>query len=762
MDTASRWNEVRALFEAALARPEAERAAWLAALQAEAPLRDEVAALLAQATGSVDFPPLPDWCLPAAVPARLGAWQLVQRIGAGGMGEVWRAHRADGRFEAEAAVKLLRPSLDAAAFSGRFAQEQRVLAQMQHPGIARLLDAGVSPDGRPYLVMEFVDGRPIDEALAGRGEREVIDRFLQLADAVSHAHRKLVVHRDIKPGNVSVGADGQVKLLDFGIAKALDPMGPGGQCEVTLFEQRPFTPAYASPEQVRGEVISTATDIYSLGVLLYRLLTGEAPYGRSAATPAELSRAVLDEAPAPTALSPDLANILLKALAKPVDERYASVDALAADLRRYLGGYPVSARRPGRAERALKFVRRNPLASGLVALSLTSVLGGAGAALWQARKAEQRLASVKQITREAVFHFGDAVTYVPGGMAIKAELLRQMVGTLNDLVDLGADDAELRASAAMTYARLADIEFNDTSASLSRREQAEVHAARALALGRSVVEQRLGDAQFVIWYIRAVESSARAERAQGRPAAGLALLQPVLPLLDRAVGALKSRSAGEDRRGLQAEHARALHLRSQFFFKPGGAHVGRPQDALADLAQARRELQALEAEAHDPELVYVLGSVDGAEALVRAELGELPEAVRLARLALQRREAVVRELPQDVEYRDALVTEATNLGRILLRLPHGTGAAEALAATTRGWQMNQVLLKEHANDTHSNWVARLPALAPHHARALLANGRVADALAVIDAGLGAAPSAEQRQALEALRREAPVNAGAGA
>lgn len=755
MEAAARWMEVRALFEGALERPAGEREAWLAAQPVQAGVRDEARRLLAQATtGAGDLPaPLP-WLAADVVPQRLGAWALVARIGAGGMGEVWRARRADGRFDAEAAVKLLRAGLDGTAFAQRFAQEQQVLAQMQHPHIARLLDAGLDPGGRPYLVMEYVPGQPIDEAARGRGEREVIGLVLQLTDAVAHAHRKLVVHRDIKPGNVMVDAEGQVKLLDFGIAKALDPTGPGGAPDATLFEQRPFTPAYASPEQVRGEAISTATDIYALGVLLYRLLTGLAPYGREATTPAELSRAVLDEAPAPPPLAPDLANILLKALAKPVEERYASVDALAADLRRYLGGYPVSARRPTRLERAAKFVRRNPLATGLVALSLASVLGGTGAALWQARKAEQRLAGVKQITRDAVFHFGDAVTYVPGGMAIKAELLQQMVGTLDSLAELGADDSELRASAAMAYAKLADIEFNDTSASLTRREQGKAHAARALALGASVVEQRLGDADFIIWYIRAVESAARAERAQGQAAAGLARLQPVLPLLDRAVAALKRPDDGVDRRALQVEHARALHLRSQLLFKPGGVHVDRPQAALADLARARRELTALEAEAHHAEIVYVLGSVDGAEALVRADQGQLPDAVTLARLALERREGVVRELPEDVEYRDALVTEATNLGKILLRLPAAAGAAEALAATSRGWQMNQVLLKEHAQDAHSNWVARLPVLAPHHVRALLANGRRAEALAVVAQGLQAGPTAEQREVLLALQAQA--------
>lgn len=752
MDAAARWTQVRALFEGALARPADEREAWLAAQAAPAELLQEAQALLAQATtgtGGLSTPP--PWVSAAPVPMRLGPWALVSCIGAGGMGEVWRGRRADGLFEAEVAIKLLRPGLDGTAFAQRFAQEQQVLAQMQHTHIARLLDAGLAPGGRPYLVMEFVAGQPIDEAARGLRERDILGLALQLADAVSHAHRKLVVHRDIKPGNVMVNGDGQVKLLDFGIAKALDPTGPGGAPEATLFEQRPFTPAYAAPEQVRGEPITTATDLYALGVLLYRLLTGQAPYGRGATTPAALSQAVVEEPPTPPALPPDLANILLKALAKPVDERYASVDALAADLRRYLDGYPVSARRPSRLERGIKFVRRNPLASALAALSVVSVLGGTGAALWQAHRAEQRLASVKQITREAVFRFGDAVTYVPGGMAIKAELLQQMVGTLDSLVAVGADDAELRASAAMAYARLADIEFNDTSASLKRGEQAQAHAARALALGASVVDQRLADTDFVIWYVRAVESAARAERAQGRPAAGLTLLQPVLPLLDRAVKALPPARL-EDARALQVEHARALHLRSQFLFKAGAAHLARPADALADLARARSELQALEAQGHHSEIVYLQGSVDGAEALVRDARGEFPAAVAMAQRALAAREAVVAELPKDVEYRDALVTEAINAGKILL---HAGEAAAALAPSTRGWEMNETLQREHAADAANAWRTRRGVIALHHARVLLANGQTGPAQAVLALGLAASPTPEAGDAMRALAASLP-------
>ncbi len=748
-DPALHWAQLRRLFEDGLRLPTSEREAWLTA-QAPPALRAELRALLAQAEGETRWPH-PAALLDEGEPAelRLGPWALVERIGQGGMGEVWRARRADGHFDAEVALKLLRVGWGGADLVRRFAQEQQALAQMQHPHIARLLDAGVSPQQRPYFVMELVRGQPIDAAATGLNERARLALFLQLADAVAHAHRKLVVHRDIKPSNVLVDAEGQVKLLDFGIAKMLDPLL--GDSAETQLGQRPYTPAYAAPEQVRGEPVSTATDVYALGVLLYRLLTGLAPYGREAPTGAEQSQAVLNEAPAATTLTRDLDQVLAKALRKPVDERYASVEALADDLRRYLGGYPVRARPPGRLEAAWKFVRRQPLASGLTALLLASVLVGSGAAAWQARKAEQRLASIKQITRDAVFRFGDAVTYVPGGMAIKAELLQQMTVTLDGLTALSADDAELRASAAMAYAKLADIEFNDTSASLARGEQGRAHAARALELASGAIEQRLADADFVIWYIRAVESAARSERSQGHVDAALATLQPVLALLERAVAAVQLPEVGEDRRSLQVEHARALHLRAQFYFLPRLAHLNRPRDALVDLAQARRELLALEAERHHAEILYVLGSVDGAEALARAELGELPAAVQLARQALDRRETVVRELPEDIEYRDALITEAINLGRLLLRA--GDPAA-ALVATTRGWEMNEALQREHASDPANNWARRRANLANHQARALLAQGQQTQAQAVLALGLAASPQPEERTTLLGLQGQA--------
>ncbi|MBP6252110.1 MAG: serine/threonine protein kinase, partial [Rubrivivax sp.] len=369
------WHAVRVLFDAVAELAPADRDARLSEPALDAAVVAEVRSLLAHAGETSAF--LQQGAAPPAVVERagqrLGAWRLSGLLGSGGMGDVWLAERADGAYAGEAAIKLLKRGMDTEAVLARFALEQQALARLSHPHIARLLDAGRSDDGLPYFVMDRVHGRPIHEACEGLTLEARLALFLQLADAVAHAHRHLLVHRDLKPANVLVDGEGQVKLLDFGIAKALQD----DAAEATHTGQRAFTPQYASPEQVRGEPVSTATDLYSLGVLLYVMLTGQRPYGRSAGSALEAARAVLEEEPTrPSSLSPgpqtpadwlttrrrlqgDLDNILLKTLEKPVDRRYPSVEALIADIRAFLDGYPVSARAASRSYRAGKFVRRN-------------------------------------------------------------------------------------------------------------------------------------------------------------------------------------------------------------------------------------------------------------------------------------------------------------------------------------------------------------------------------------------------------------------
>ena len=442
---------------------------------------------------------------------RLGPWRITRLLGSGGMGEVFEASRDDGRFQGQAAVKLLKRGMDSQAVLARFAQEQQALARLSHPHIARLLDAGLTDDGLPFFVMDRVAGRAIDQACAGLPLAQRLALFLQLCDAVAHAHRNLLVHRDLKPSNVLVDDDGRVKLLDFGIAKALDPLQGSADdaASATATAERPFTPHYASPEQVRGDPVSTATDIYSLGVLLYVLLTGQRPYGRSASTPAAAARSVLEEQPTrPSSLAlpdpgwertrrqlqGDLDNILLKALAKQPAERYPSVDALAADIQAYLDGRPVSARAASPGYVLAKWLGRHrgaALAGGLGGLGLLTGLaatllqgrlalalgavglgGGLVLALVQAQRAQQARDEAARSRDDATRHLGEL-----------RRLANSLVFEVNDALERGLTEGrrQLVHAAAQSlerqavFGQLTDADRLELGQALSRLARLEGH-----------------------------------------------------------------------------------------------------------------------------------------------------------------------------------------------------------------------------------------------------------------------------------------------
>lgn len=320
----------------------------------------------------------------AHLPARLGPFQPVRELGAGGMGVVYLAVRNDGEFEQRVAIKMLQRSLATAAVVRRFQQERRILARLEHANIARLIDGGEDATGQPYLVMEYVDGEPID-AWCQKHEASLDQKLrlmAQVCEAVHYAHQRLVVHRDLKPGNILVTEDGLVKLLDFGVASLLEePSGP-----VTgLF----VTPEYASPEQIEGVAVTTASDIYSLGVVLYRLISGKLPYRTETTSRMELARAVCEQMPDPPT-GTDLDDIVLKALEKEPSQRYESASALRADIDRYLAGRPVLARRPTLGYRARKFIFRHRYSVAAGALGILAIAAATVVALQQ-RAAAQAL-----------------------------------------------------------------------------------------------------------------------------------------------------------------------------------------------------------------------------------------------------------------------------------------------------------------------------------------------------------------------------------
>ncbi len=345
-----------------------------------------------------------------SVPAQCGPYRLLRQIGAGGMGKVYLAERSDGEIHQRVAVKLLRQDVDHPAWRERFLRERQMLANLHHPAIARLLDAGHTGSGSPYLAMEYVDGVPIDAMDAGGwGIRERIALFLQVCEGVAHAHQNLVIHRDLKPSNILVDAAGRPKLLDFGIAKVLNADAEGSDPTRTV--ERMLTPYYASPEQFRGGPQTTATDIYSLGAVLYRLLAGRSPHddGTGKAAAVEFLAGVREIAPASrwnADIPRDLDYILRKALEHDAARRYSSVEAMAADLRRYLHHEPVQARPENVAYRAARFVRRNRAAVALAGVAAAAVAAGVVSTVRQAEVARrQRDFAIRQLARaEEVNH----------------------------------------------------------------------------------------------------------------------------------------------------------------------------------------------------------------------------------------------------------------------------------------------------------------------------------------------------------------------
>ena len=392
----SRLEHVIALFEQALSVPPEQRPEFVRQVSGDdTALRRELGSLLdAEGSAAEYFDDLADHVISPAYAAladaatvgprwegrRVGVYRLVREIGRGGMSRVFLAERADGEFEQQVALKLLRPGFDSDIDVMRFRAERQILASLNHPNIARLLDGGLTDDALPYLVLEYIDGEPVDRYCQSRGlsTRQRLELFLTIADAVEYAHRNSVVHRDLKPSNILVTSDGTVKLLDFGVAKLLEQHAPGAR-PTTRTGHRWMTPDYAAPEQIRGKPITRRTDVYQLGAALYELLAGRTPFGHYGETIHELERAVLEREPDSLGhtLRGDLDAIVFKALRKNPGERYASASEFADDVRRHLTGHPVHARRRTLGYVTRRFVHRNRFrlaaAAGIVLLVATSL-----------------------------------------------------------------------------------------------------------------------------------------------------------------------------------------------------------------------------------------------------------------------------------------------------------------------------------------------------------------------------------------------------
>ncbi len=585
------------------------------------------------------------------------------------MGAVYLAERADGQYQQRVALKLIKRGMDSEQVLARFRAERQILASLDHPNIARLLDGGSTEQGLPFFAMEYIEGEPID-TYASRAGLSVEDRlrlFLQVCGAVAYAHQHLVIHRDIKPLNILVTPEGTPKLLDFGIAKVLHA---GGDETSTVTGMRLLTPEYASPEQVEGRHATTVSDVYALGVVLYELLTGRSPYRLRSRTPQEVVEAVRttdpdrpsqagDDEKVRRRLRGDLDTILLTALRKEPDRRYQSVEQFAADVRRHLDGMPVLARPDTFGYRAGKFVRRNrvPVAAG--ALVVLALVGGTIATAYQARqaraaqaRAERRFADVRKLAHTVLFDYHDAIKDLRGARPVRERLVHDALGYLDGLAREVEDDPSLQRELAAAYRRVGDLQASDPSG--GDTEGATRSYAKALAISETLLR-----ADSAPQARRDVASGALALGAvvweRGNLMEGLAHAQHARALLEPLVAA-----APHDT-DLRLQLSTAIDRLGQISLEQG--EIARALEYhRADLRQLEAAPQAAQ---QRPAVRHAISVAYGHLADAQSEAGDLTGALESHRRSLALRQGLAKEFPDNATYADNVATAQYYLATVL-------------------------------------------------------------------------------------------------
>lgn len=621
-----RWQRLSPLLDALLELEPDARGEHLRTLREQDPtLADDLERMLLLDADAPDFLDTPALSLPnGPIPgARIGPYRLERLLGEGGMGQVWLAQRADGMYERQVALKLLRPGLADPSLHQRFIREREILARFEHPNIARLLDAGTGSDGRPYLALEYVEGEPIASYCQSR-QLDIPARlalFRDVCTAVSHAHANLIVHRDLKPSNILVTPAGHVRLLDFGIAKLLDaaPM----PIEQTRTGMRTFTLHYAAPEQIRGEPVTTMTDVYSLGVVLYELLTGCKPYRLKRETDAEWEEAIVDGEPqrpsqaaaraAPELVRPysparlakqlsgDLDNIVLKALAKVPAQRYSSAEALSQDLLSYLRGRPVLARGESVGYRTRKYIHRHRWGLATAAAILTVLVSALGLVSWQAQRALREASRAQAMQHFVTELFEDAGSSANTPIDVRSLLDMGILRGERSLARQPQARAELYGVVARLRLGLGDYREADDLLERQARLLAQLpDAPTSLRLEaatlRGDVHQQLGEAAQCANQMQPLESTARRDEPQ------LAL-----------VVATFYSQLGRCRRELgEADAAKRLFTRA--------LELRRKEDDVGGVAETRLDMANLQADAGHPE--EAIGTLTTALSQLRQRAGD--------------------------------------------------------------------------------------------------------------------------------------------
>jgi non-specific serine/threonine protein kinase/serine/threonine-protein kinase len=671
--TPERYQQVKQIFYQAVELPPADRGAFLAQnCLGDEELRRQVEMMLGSDTEKTTFldapavKPVTRLFVPSEedVPKRIGPYEIQREIGRGGMGAVFLASRADDQYRKQVAIKVVLRERENTQVLERFRRERQILANLDHPNIALLLDGGATPEGLPYLVMEYVEGLPID-VFCDQNRLGVAARlriFLTVCSAIQHAHQNLVIHRDLKPGNILVRNDATVKLLDFGIAKILPARGPAAVSERTATGMRMLTPEYASPEQVKGDPITTATDVYLLGVVLYQLLTGHHPFAFKERT-AVLQMLVSEEVQKPSEavdrvithdhtdgtrevlrspesvsqargitaqalkkrLAGDLDSILLKALAKDPANRYSSVEQLAEDIRSHLADRPVTVRPQTVIYIASRFLRRNrtvALAASVAALALVSAAGEAVREAYIARqeraKAERRFQQVRGVANSFLFDVHDAMAPLAGTTAARQLVVQKAVEYLDNLSKEAAGDASLESELATAYHRVGDLQGNPNSANLGDSDAALKSYQKALAIRNGLMAKNPGDTRI------------RQDAASSYEAVG-----------DLLVTSGNLESALE-----HYERARSVH------------------EELLKGDPGNRQFRSLRIKSYH----NVVG--------VLTATGNTAKAIEMSRTALQMAEGMEREEPQSPATRRNLSAACARMGAVLDRMGDSKGALQ--------------------------------------------------------------------------------------
>jgi serine/threonine protein kinase len=711
------WSRLEDLFHRAAALAPSERSGFLdAECNGDVVLRSEIESLLEH-----DAPPgsgfqsaveqeaevLARQNTESFIGRRIGAYRVTGLIGEGGMGAVYRAVRDDDQYQKEVAVKLVRHGCETRALVARFREERQILASLEHPYVARLLDGGVTSDNVPYLVMELIEGVPITQYAAQHAlSVEARLRLLQkVSEAVQYAHSRLVVHRDLKPGNILITSDGTPKLLDFGIAKLLTDAGPS-KTESSR-TQHLLTPDYASPEQVRGMPATVATDIYSLGAVFYELLTGRPPHRMESSTPAEIERAIcvtepvfpsdaagLEAVPS-RRLRGDLDNIVLMALRKEPERRYRSIEQFSEDITRHLNGRPVIARPDTFAYRAGKFMRRNWLPVGAATLTALSLIAGALGFAWQARvanrsrlTAEQRLTALVNLSDRTLFGIHDTIASLPGAVEARRQIVKITLDYLESLNQEHLLDDRMRLVLSGAYYKIALIQGDLHHPSLGDFGGARENYHKAEMILAPLYATKKDDPDMIARWLDIEAGLAEMAQASNRREASVEAYSKLLPAAQRLTQLQRSPRALKHEANIHGHLAELLQ-------------TTRPELALEHANQNVAMLTELtRASPADSELKYELASGLGAIASATKGTGDLDKSAAYFDQSIRMLEEMLAATPAKTQLFHDLNIVYSNYSA-LLGMPWSANLgrfAEARRAAERAVELAREMVKADPRD----------------------------------------------------------------